>query len=95
MKAPLARLAYLVAFLAVSGYAFVTLRGPHGFRALVDKQAQIKQLEKRNTELAREIQRKREHIFRLGHDPAEQEREIRERYKLVKPGEKVYITGQP
>ena len=95
MKAPLTRFAYLVAFLAVSGYALVTLRGPNGLHALVEKQAQIKALEKRNADLAREIERKREHIWRLGHDPDEQEREIRERYKLVKPGEKVYITGQP
>ena len=95
MKVSLTRFAYLVAFLAVSGYALVTLRGPHGVRSLVDKQAQIKALEKRNTDLAREIERKRAHIWRLEHDASKQEREIRERYKLVKPGEKVYITGQP
>jgi hypothetical protein len=37
----------------------------------------------------------RDHLQRLSDDPAEQEIEIRERLKLVHPGEKVYITGDP
>ena len=32
---------------------------------------------------------------RLDKNPSEQEREIRERYKLVHPGETVFITGEP
>jgi len=37
----------------------------------------------------------RDHLQRLSNDPAEQELEIREHLKLVHPGEKVYITGDP
>src|SRR4051812_35724384 len=95
MKSPLARFAYFVAFLAVASYAFVTLRGPKGIHAYFDKQQQIEQLEQRNEKLAREIERKKEHIQRLTDNPAEQELEIRDRLKLVKPGEKVFITGEP
>ena len=95
MKAPLSRLAYVIAFLSVTGYAFFTLRGPKGLPGLIEKQRQIQETEKRNTALAREIEQKREHIKRLADSPAEQEKEIRQRLKLVHPGEKVYIVGEP
>lgn len=95
MKASFTRIAYITAFLAVAGYAVATLRGPHGVQALFVKQAQIKELENRNASLAREIERKREHIKRLADNPADQELEIRERLKLVNPTDKVYITGDP
>jgi cell division protein FtsB len=95
MKAPLARFAYVVAFLMVAGYAIFTLRGPRGVSALIEKRHQIQELERRNTNLAQDIERKREHIRRLAENPAEQELEIRERLKLVRPDEKVYILGDP
>jgi cell division protein FtsB len=95
MKASFARIAYLAAFLAVLGYAFFTLRGPHGIPALLERQRQIQDMQQRNAKLDREIEQMREHIKRLTDNPAQQELEIRERLKLVKPGEKVYITGDP
>jgi cell division protein FtsB len=95
MKAPLSRLAYVMAFLTVTSYAFFTLRGPKGIPGLLDRQRQIQEMEKRNTALAREIEQKREHINRLTDNPAEQEMEIRHRLKLVHPGEKIYIVGEP
>ena len=95
MKAPLNRLAYVMAFLAVISYAFFTLRGPRGIPGLLERQRQIQEMEKRNTALAREIEQKREHINRLTDNPAEQEMEIRQRLKLVHPGEKIYIVGEP
>ena len=48
-----------------------------------------------NAQLARDIERMRDHIKRLESNPSEQELEIRQRLKLLKPGEKVYITGKP
>jgi cell division protein FtsB len=95
MKAPFARLAYLMAVLLVAGYAVITLRGPRGIRAFLDKQSQIQQLEAHNAKLAKEIERKREHINRLSANPAEQELEIRERLKLVHPKDKVFIIEPP
>ena len=95
MKAPLSRVAYVMAFLMVISYAFFTLRGPKGIPGLLERQRQIQETEKRNTALAREIERKREHIQRLANNPAEQEKEIRQRLKLVHPGEKIYIVGEP
>jgi cell division protein FtsB len=93
MKALSPRLAYAIAVLLVGSYGYFTLRGPKGLHAISEKRTQIRELEKRNEELSKEIERKREHIRRLNESPAEQELEIRERLKLVRPNEKVYITG--
>jgi cell division protein FtsB len=95
MQAPFTRWGLGVALLAVSAYALVTLRGPQGIPALMEKQRQIQELEKRNAAEARTIERIKEHIQRLNDNPAEQEREILEQYKLVHPGDKVFITGEP
>ena len=95
MKAPLSRLVYVMAFLMVISYAFFALRGPRGIPGLLERQHQIQEAEKRNAALAREIEQKREHIKRLADNPAEQEKEIRQRLKLVHPGEKIYIVGEP
>ncbi len=95
MKAPFARTAYIVAFLMAATYVVATLSGPKGIPAVLARQKQIQRLEDRNEQLAREIERKRDHIRRLQNDPSEQELEIRDRYKLVHPGDTVFITGQP
>ena len=93
MRSNLTRCAYAVVFLLVATYAVITLRGPKGVHALVEKQAQIQEQERRNAEFTRDLERERERIRRLKDNPAEQDLEIRERLKLVHPGEKVYITG--
>lgn len=95
MKASLPRFAYAIALLLVASYGYFTLHGPKGLSATAEKRVQIRELEKRNEELVKEIERKREHIRRLNDNPAEQEMEIRERLKLVHPNEKVYIIGAP
>ena len=95
MKASITKVAYVAAFLAVVSYAFVTLRGPHGIAALMQKRHQIQSMEEHNSQLSRENERKRDHIRRLVDNPAEQELEIRERLKLVNPKDKVYIIGDP
>ena len=95
MKTPVAKTAFAIAVLSVCAYAFMSLRGPNGLHALFEKKEQIRAAEKRNAELAKEIERKREHIKRLEGSPAEQELEIRDRLKLVHPNDKVYVTGEP
>lgn len=59
--------------------------------ALIQKQKQIRTLEKENGDLARDIENRRERIKRLREDESAQELEIRQRLKLVRPGEKVFI----
>jgi cell division protein FtsB len=48
-------------------------------------------MEKRNAALARELETRRDRITRLKESQSEQELEIRQRLKLVKPGERVFI----
>ena len=79
------------AVLLILGYAFFALQGSQGIPGLMDKRRQIQELEKRNAGLAREIEEKRAHIDRLRENQSDQELEIRERLKLVKPDEKVFI----
>lgn len=93
MKSSAAKLGYVVAVLVAASYAFVTLRG--GIPALIQKQGEIRTLEKQNADLAREIEFRRERIQRLREDESEQELEIRQRLKLVRPGEKVFILQEP
>jgi cell division protein FtsB len=93
VKSSVAKLGYAVAVLIAASYAFVTLRG--GIPALIQKQREIRTLEKQNADLAREIEFRRERIERLREDESEQELEIRQRLKLVRPGERVFILQEP
>jgi cell division protein FtsB len=93
LRISLAKLGYTTALLLVASYALVTLSGPKGIPALIAKRRQIDQMEKRNATLAQENERLREHIQRLADNPTQQELEIRERLKLVRPGEKVYMLN--
>jgi cell division protein FtsB len=81
--------------MAVMFYAFVTLTGPRGVHALMEKEHLIQEMQKRNAIDAKRLERIKEHIKRLDDNPSEQELEIRDRLKLVQPDEKVFITGQP
>jgi len=79
----------------MAGYAFVTLTGPHGIRALQEKQRVIREMQKHNADDAKHNERMRERNQRLEASPADQELEIRNQLKMVRPDEKVFITGQP
>lgn len=94
MRSSAAKLGYAVAVLVAASYALITLKGPQGLPALMQKQKEIRTLEKENADLAREIEFRREHIRRLREDRTEQELEIRQRLKLVRPGEKVFILQE-
>jgi cell division protein FtsB len=93
MKTGISRLALGAALAAVVTYALVTLNGPHGIRALMERQRLIHEMQRQNAIDAAKIERIKEHIKRLDDNPSEQELEIRERLKLVHPDEKVFITG--
>ena len=91
MKSSVFRVGYGVALVLAVVYAFYTLRGPRGISAWMQKRQEIRALEERNAASARENQLRRERIERLRENQAEQELEIRQRLKLVKPNEKVYV----
>jgi cell division protein FtsB len=93
MKISAVKAAYALIVLCGILYAFIVLRGPNGIQAMFDKRRLVHEYEVSNQELQREIEQKQQRIRRLESDPAEQELEIRQRMKLAKPGEKIYILG--
>jgi cell division protein FtsB len=95
MKPFLVKTACVLALVLVAGYAFFALCGPDGLSALGAKRREIRDLERRNAVLARDIEQRRERINRLRDSSSEQELEIRQRLKLVHPDEKVYVLQEP
>ena len=70
------------------------VRGPQGIPGLFEKQQEIRRLQERNTDLQRDVQRKRERIARLKNSPSEQEMEIRKKLKMLRPGEIEFILPE-
>ena len=93
MKISAVKTAYALIVLLGIVYAFVVLRGPNGIPGMFEKRRLVHEYEVSNQDLQREIEQKEQRIRRLQDDPAEQELEIRQRMKLAKPGEKIYIIG--
>ena len=95
MRKAFRRWAFGVAVMGMVIYAAITLTGQHGVHAWMEKERLIQEMQKKNAIDAQKIERIKEHIKRLDGNPDEQEREIRERLKMVHPDEKVFITGDP
>jgi cell division protein FtsB len=95
MKRSIAKAVFVTGILLLAASAIYALRGPRGLAALLDRQEQVRRLEKRNADLARAIEERRARIERLKESHSQQELEIRRRLKLVKPGEKVFILQDP
>jgi len=93
MRSKVAKISYTVAVIVAASYALVTLHG--GVPVLIQKQKEVRALEKENADLHRDIEFRRARIQRLRGDESAQELEIRQRLKLVRPGEKVFILQEP
>jgi cell division protein FtsB len=91
LKTPAIRAVYILLVLSGVIYAFIVLRGPNGIPGLRARQHLIQEYEQSNLKMQREIEEKQQRIKRLQDNPAEQEFEIRQRLKLAKPGEKIFI----
>ena len=91
MRNPALKVAYAIVVLSCVAYAFVALEGPNGIPALLAKRHQVAEYEQQNQQILRENVQKEQRIDRLENNPIEQEMEIRQRLKLAKPGEKIYI----
>jgi cell division protein FtsB len=91
MKISAIRTAYAATVLSGVVYAFIVLRGENGIPGLLAKRQQVQEIEQSNQKLIREIEAKKSRIQRLQENPVEQEYEIRQRLKLARPGEKIYI----
>lgn len=91
MKISLVKTAYAIAVLCGIVYAFFVLQGPNGIPGLLAKRKMVHEYEISNQKMQRELEEKQQRIQRLEANPSEQEFEIRQRLKLAKPGEKIYI----
>jgi len=94
MRNPALKAAYAVLVLGCVAYAFVALEGPTGIPALLAKRRQVAAYEQQNQQILRENMQKEQRIERLENNSIEQEMEIRQRLKLAKPGEKIYILDE-
>ena len=95
MKLSFTKLAGAAVLFLIAGYVFIALQGPQGIPGLLEKRRLIQDYEKKNAELARKIEEQRARIGRLSDSKSDQELEIRQRLKLVKPDEKVFILQDP
>ena len=85
------KLAVAAAGVATLCYGWVEFRSPHGYGAFVEKQSEVKRLQKENSALEDEINHLEKHVEKLNTDPVALELEIRRRNGLAKPGETVYL----
>jgi cell division protein FtsB len=88
------RVAVLTVFVLVGVYGYLSLRGPQGVPALMDKWREIRRLEEENASLQRENDYRRDRIKKLQDSPSEQELEIRKQLKLLRPGETSFILPE-
>jgi cell division protein FtsB len=92
MKSSFTKFAGAAALMLLAGYAFIALQGPQGVPGLMEKRRLIKEYEKTNADIARKIEEQRARIGRFSDSP---DQEIRQRLKMVKPDEKVFILQDP
>src|SRR6185437_7755713 len=82
---------YTLAIVLAGAYAWMTLRGPQGVQALVEKHQEIRELQEQNGATALDNERRRERIRKLQESVSEQDMEIRKQLKLQRPGETTFI----
>jgi len=85
------RIVFLVVVALIAAYGYVALRGPQGLPALEEKRREIRKLEEENAALQRENEYRQERIKKLQDNPSAQELEIRQKLKLLRPGETSFI----
>lgn len=94
MKDLIQKSGMVVTLILVGTYGVVALRGPNGVGALAEKRRQIRDLQEQNASLDAENKRKRNRIDLLKNSREAQELEIRERLKLMRPGETQFILPE-
>jgi cell division protein FtsB len=94
MSSSVRRVVILVVFALIGAFGLAELRGPQGLPALRGKWNEIRQLEEENANLQRENDYRRDRIKKLESNPSAQELEIRQKLKLLRPGETSFILPE-
>lgn len=92
MNVLLRRLALVLILLLMAAYAVVVLRGPNGLTALAARRQQIREMQEKNASLEADNKRKRERIQLLKNNKETLDFEIRDKLKLVQPGDQQVIV---
>jgi cell division protein FtsB len=91
----LKRISYAAVLMFAAAYVWIALRGPRGVPALLEKRREIQVLQEQNANLVQQLEARKERIRKLEHDRSEQDRVIRERLKLQRPGETTFKLPDP
>jgi cell division protein FtsB len=95
MKRDVFRVSRAFAFFAIAIFLFFGLRVPQGIATLREKHQAIRQLQKQNADLEKELAEKRDHVRKLRESSSEQEMEIRRRLQYQREGEtSIYVPDQ-
>jgi cell division protein FtsB len=95
MKPVVSRVGGVVVFLCTAALLFFGLRVPQGIGVLKEKHEAIRQLQKQNADLEKDLAGRREHIRKLRESRTEQEMEIRRQLRYQREGEtSIYVPGQ-
>ncbi len=95
MKPAVLRVGRVAGFLALVVLLFLGLRVPQAIGNLKEKHASIRQLQKQNADLEKDLSDKRERVRRLRDDRTEQEMEIRRHLRYQREGEtSIYTPNQ-
>ena len=79
------------ALVVAGGYMLFSLVGPGGIPMVLEKNRQVRTLQDQNANLQREIEQRRDRIRSLSDSPSEQERQVREKLKLLKKDETTFV----
>jgi cell division protein FtsB len=92
---PAIRVGRVAGFLALAILLFVSLRVPQAVANLREKHETIRQLQKQNADLEKELSEKRDRVRRLRDSRTEQEMEIRRQLRYQREGEtSIYVPDQ-
>lgn len=83
-------LVFAFVLIGLGTYAYRSLSGPSGYRALVEKRETIHRLRARNEAMKAEIERRKARNQDLLQNRDTQEQEIRRQYDVLREGEKEF-----
>lgn len=83
-------LAFALALIGLGACAYVSLSGPRGYQALVEKRQLMHKLRERNEALRAEIERRKARNRDLLENRDAQQQELRRQYDVLREGEKEF-----
>jgi cell division protein FtsB len=79
------------ALVLAGGFMLFSLLGPNGIPMVLEKNRHVRALQEQNADLQRDLEQRRERIRSLSDSPSEQERQVREKLKLLKKDETTFV----